>query len=92
MFSVKRQSATLGIASAVGLAVFAAGAWAEIRQAAAQPNILFIMSDDHATDAISAYRSHLAEVFQTPNLDRLAAQGARLTHCFCTNSICVPNY
>jgi len=44
-----------------------------------KPNILFIMADDHATDAISAYGSHLAGVFKTPNLDRLAAQGARLT-------------
>ena len=56
-----------------------------------RPNILFIMADDHASDAISAYGSHLAGVFQTPNLDRLASQGARLSHVFCVNSICVPS-
>ena len=55
------------------------------------PNILFIMSDDHAAHAISAYGGRLAEVAPTPNLDRLAAQGMRFTHAFVTNSICSPS-
>lgn len=53
-----------------------------------RPNILFIMSDDHAAHAISAYGSQINE---TPQLDRLAAEGARLDNCFCTNSICAPS-
>jgi arylsulfatase A-like enzyme len=53
-----------------------------------RPNILYIMSDDHAAHAISAYGS---KINKTPNIDRLAAGGMRLANCFCTNSICVPS-
>jgi arylsulfatase A-like enzyme len=53
-----------------------------------RPNILFIMSDDHAAHAISAYGSR---VNQTPNLDRLANAGIRFERCFCVNSICSPS-
>ena len=56
-----------------------------------QPNIVFIMSDDHAAGAISSYGGRLASVARTPNIDRLASQGALLRNCFCTNSICVPS-
>ena len=59
--------------------------------AADQPNILFIMSDDHAAHAIGAYGGRLAELDPTPNIDRLAREGARLANCFCTNSICTPS-
>src|ERR687883_485379 len=55
---------------------------------ARRPNILFIMSDDHAAHAIGAYGSR---VNQTPNLDRLAREGALLTNVFATNSICTPS-
>lgn len=58
---------------------------------AAAPNVLFIMSDDHAAHAIGAYRGRLAELNPTPTLDRLAKEGALLTNCFCTNSICTPS-
>lgn len=53
-----------------------------------RPNILFIMSDDHAAHAISAYGS---QINSTPNIDRIAAEGVRFTNCFCTNSICAPS-
>ncbi len=53
-----------------------------------QPNIIFIMSDDHAAHAISAYGSRINE---TPNLDRISNEGIRLDNCFCTNSICAPS-
>ena len=53
-----------------------------------RPNILFIMSDDHAAHAISTYGSHINV---TPNIDRLANTGMRLSNCFCTNSICTPS-
>jgi arylsulfatase A-like enzyme len=56
--------------------------------AADRPNIIFIMSDDHAAHAIGAYGSH---VNQTPNLDRLAREGGILTSVFATNSICTPS-
>lgn len=56
--------------------------------AAEQPNILFIMSDDHAYQAISAYGS---KINQTPHLDRIAREGMRFDRCFVTNSICGPS-
>jgi arylsulfatase A-like enzyme len=54
----------------------------------ARPNILFIMSDDHAAHAISAYGS---KINQTPHLDRLAREGMRFDRCFAVNSICTPS-
>jgi arylsulfatase A-like enzyme len=53
-----------------------------------RPNILFIMSDDHASAAISAYG---CGINRTPNIDRLANNGAILKHCYVTNSICTPS-
>jgi arylsulfatase A-like enzyme len=53
-----------------------------------RPNILFIMSDDHGYQAISAYGS---KVNKTPNLDRIANDGMRFDRCFVTNSICGPS-
>jgi arylsulfatase A-like enzyme len=53
-----------------------------------RPNILFIMSDDHAAQSMSCYGSRLN---QTPQMDRLASQGMRFTHCFAINSICTPS-
>ena len=56
-----------------------------------RPNILFIFTDDHALNAISAYGGPLAEVAPTPNLDRLGREGMRFDHCLVTNSICAPS-
>ncbi|MDH5398230.1 MAG: sulfatase [Cyclobacteriaceae bacterium] len=53
-----------------------------------RPNIIFIMSDDHAYQAISAYGHGLNE---TPNIDRLANEGAIFTRACVTNSICAPS-
>ena len=55
-----------------------------------QPNILFIFSDDHALRTISAYAGEDG-VNQTPNIDRLANEGAIFTRSFCGNSICQPS-
>ena len=52
------------------------------------PNILLIMSDDHAQRAISAYGADLAA---TPNVDRIAHEGAIFRNSFVTNSICTPS-
>lgn len=59
--------------------------------AAEQPNILFIMSDDHCARAVGAYDMRLAEHDPTPNLDRLAEQGMLFENVFCANSICTPS-
>ncbi|MEE2659538.1 MAG: sulfatase [Candidatus Latescibacterota bacterium] len=53
-----------------------------------KPNILFVMSDDHASHAMSCYGS---KINQTPNLDRIAEGGMRFDNCFCTNGICTPS-
>ena len=55
------------------------------------PNIVFIMSDDHAFQAISAYGHELSQLAPTPNIDRLAKNGAIFRNNFCTNSICGPS-
>ena len=53
-----------------------------------RPNIVFIFSDDHAVQAIGAYGSRIN---QTPNIDRIASEGAIFTNSFCANSICGPS-
>ena len=53
-----------------------------------RPNVLFIMSDDHAQRAISAYHEGL---IRTPNLDRIARDGMLFRQNFVTNSICAPS-
>ncbi|RUA11784.1 MAG: sulfatase, partial [Flavobacteriia bacterium] len=55
------------------------------------PNIIFIMSDDHAFQAISAYGHELGKLAPTPNIDRIAKNGAIFQNNFCTNSICGPS-
>ena len=56
-----------------------------------RPNVLFIFSDDHAVNAISAYRGLHAKTAPTPNIDRIAAEGALFENSFCANSICGPS-
>lgn len=60
-------------------------AWAQ------QPNILFLMSDDHAANALGAYGGRLASLEPTPELDKLAGSGMLFENAFCTNSICTPS-
>ncbi|QDT69089.1 Choline-sulfatase [Planctomycetes bacterium MalM25] len=70
----------------------AAAAWLIAGVVSAQPNdrpnMIFIMSDDHAYQAISAYGSALNK---TPNIDRLADEGIRFDRCYVANSICSPS-
>lgn len=54
----------------------------------ARPNILFIMSDDHAYQSIGAYGSKMNK---TPHLDRIANEGVRFDRCYVTDSICGPS-
>jgi arylsulfatase A-like enzyme len=77
---------TLG--AAAGLSVLSGGLGrGQASTDKGRPNILFIMTDDHASHAMSCYGS---KVNQTPNLDRIAGEGMRFTNSFCTNSICAP--
>jgi len=77
-----------GIVRALALALLLSTLFVAPARNADRPNILFIMSDDHAAHAIGAYGSRIN---QTPNLDRLAREGALLTSVFATNSICTPS-
>ncbi|MFM2241377.1 MAG: hypothetical protein RLZ97_232, partial [Verrucomicrobiota bacterium] len=70
------------------MAALAMVSWAA---AAERPNIVFIFSDDHALNAISAYGGPLKNLAPTPNIDRLASQGALFTRSYCCNSICGPS-
>ena len=58
------------------------------KESRVKPNILFIMSDDHAYQAISAYNNSLT---QTPNIDRIANEGMIFSNACVTNSICAPS-
>jgi len=53
-----------------------------------RPNIIFIMTDDHASHSMSCYGS---KINKTPNMDRIANEGMLFNNCFCTNSICAPS-
>ncbi|GAB6008137.1 sulfatase family protein [Dysgonomonas reticulitermitis] len=53
-----------------------------------KPNILFIMTDDHTTQAISVYGGKLVE---TPNIDRIANEGIRFDNCYATNALSGPS-
>lgn len=72
----------LGGLTAVPLIAATAG------RASTRPNIVFVMTDDHANRALSCYGSRIN---RTPNLDRLAREGMRLNNCFVTNSLCAPS-
>lgn len=56
-----------------------------------RPNIIFIMSDDHAQAAVSAYGERIGELAPTPNIDRIARNGAIFENSFVTNSLCGPS-
>ena len=54
-------------------------------------NIIYIMADDHAYQAISAYGHNVGKLAKTPNIDRIANEGALMNATYCTNSICGPS-
>lgn len=77
------------VAASAGVLAGAAPAAAQAR-----PNIVFVLADDHAAHAISAYRKYLsygARLPETPNLDRLAKEGMLFVNAFVSNSICGPS-
>lgn len=76
------------VAVVLAMAGLAAAPPVLAQPAASRPNIIFIMADDHAFQAIGAYGSRVNE---TPNLDRIAREGLRMDRVFVTNSICTPS-
>lgn len=88
---MKRREFLEGMAGAVAATALPQISFGAPRTRRGRPNIFFIMSDDHAANAISCYGSWLAGHAKTPNIDRLAKEGMRFTNCFVTNSICTPS-
>ena len=72
------------LTAAVGAVSCGNGAEEETRR----PNILFIMTDDHTTQAMSCYGGRL---IQTPNMDRIAGEGIRFDNCYATNALSGPS-
>ncbi|TWT95733.1 sulfatase family protein [Neorhodopirellula pilleata] len=68
--------------------VLLAGLLASWAQADDRPNIVFIFTDDHCQQALSAYDDSR---IVTPNMDRIANEGMRFNQCYCTNGICGPS-
>ncbi|VGO20415.1 sulfatase family protein [Pontiella sulfatireligans] len=62
-----------------------------LASAAEKPNVLFIMSDDHTSQAIGAYGGRLASLNPTPTIDSIAAEGMVMENAFCQNAICTPS-
>ena len=80
------------IKSLTGLSLCMAGAgFIHAQSQEKAPNILFIMADDHTSQAISAYGGILATYLPTPNIDRIGREGVRMNNCFVTNSISTPS-
>ena len=67
------------------------GTHAQNKAKESAPNILFIMSDDHAEKAISAYGSEFSRLAPTPNIDRIANEGALFEANYCCNSLSGPS-
>jgi len=61
------------------------------QEASQAPNIIYIMADDHAQQAISAYGHPVSQLAPTPNIDRIAREGALFKRNYCTNSLCGPS-
>ncbi len=82
---------TLYLTALLLISSFGTSVVAKPTSQAKKPNIIVIMSDDHATNAISAYGGRLKDVFKTPNIDRIANNGVRLNGLYASNSICTPS-
>ncbi len=89
MMNISFKSLVLVLCS--GLLQIGSAVSAESEGAMLKPNIVFLFSDDHALNAISAYGGRLKDVAPTPNIDRLAREGAIFENSFCANSICGPS-
>lgn len=88
MFAILTRPAKLTLAAFSGLIALVMSVTTTLAQTAQRPNIIFIFSDDHAYQGIGAYGNKIAK---TPNIDRIAREGALLTNNLVTNSICGPS-
>ena len=79
-----RSLLAMAALQAMPLSIFA-------QNAGDRPNILYIMCDDHAIQAISAYGSPISKLAPTPNIDRLAERGMKFNQAFVENSLSTPS-
>ena len=77
------DKSNITLVSAFALTCVAGKGIAQNTQATQRPNILYIMCDDHAIQAISAYGSPISKLAPTPNIDRLARRGMIFNSAFC---------
>ena len=91
MHKIQSFLATKGLVASAGLLFSMVTSCSEPQPREQRPNFIFIMSDDHAVQAISAYDHPVSQLAPTPNIDRLAEEGALFTHNYCGNSICGPS-
>ncbi len=76
---------------AIAAVPFVASCSAESKQEQERPNIIFIMSDDHTSQAIGAYGGRLAALNPTPTIDRIGNEGIIMNNAFCTNALSTPS-
>lgn len=88
MFTILTRFEKLILTAFSGLFALVMSVTMVVGQTAQRPNIIFIFSDDHAYQGIGAYGNKIAK---TPNIDRIAREGALLTNNLVTNSICGPS-
>ncbi|HAK75975.1 MAG TPA: sulfatase [Runella sp.] len=85
---MKKITISIAAVAVIAIGMFSFKQATKKTHAGRRPNIVFIMSDDHAYQAISAYSNHLT---QTPNIDRIAKEGMLFSNACVTNSICAPS-
>lgn len=85
---MKKITISIAAVAIIAIGMFSFKQATKKTQEGRRPNIVFIMSDDHAYQAISAYSNRLT---QTPNIDRIAKEGMLFSNACVTNSICAPS-
>ncbi|WP_207154708.1 sulfatase family protein [Prevotella herbatica] len=85
------ENSKLAILSTLAFSCVAVKAMGQVQQIHQRPNILYIMCDDHAMQAISAYGSPISKLAPTPNIDRLARRGMLFNSAFVENSLSSPS-
>jgi arylsulfatase A-like enzyme len=83
----RRFIRSLGL-TAAGIGLSPRFSFGAERSSSAPPNVLFILADQWR---FSAFSHETDPLVQTPNLDRLAAEGARFTRMYAANPVCTPN-
>lgn len=86
--SSMRIKSTISIGTFIMVMLFFTACKEDHKQKEKRPNIVFIMADDHTTQALSAYDNRY---ISTPHLDQIADEGILFNNCFVTNSICGPS-